>query len=99
MDCRVKPGNDGRRGASAASLEGWPRAAVSVADPSRLAAARRAPQDDGVCCGGRDAKHPVIPGCALLGAGPESLTPSRGYGFRVRAEDARPGMTKLLRLA
>src|SRR3954451_1591135 len=35
----------------------------------------------------------VIPGCALLGAGPESITPNRGYGFRVRAEEARPGMT------
>ena len=30
----------------------------------------------------------VIPGCALLGAGPESITPIRGYGFRVRASRA-----------
>src|SRR4051812_43904652 len=30
---------------------------------------------------------------APLGAGPESITPDRGYGFRVRAEEARPGMT------
>src|SRR3954452_3442472 len=34
----------------------------------------------------------VIPGCALLGADPESST-VRGSGFRVRVEEARPGMT------
>jgi hypothetical protein len=34
----------------------------------------------------------VIPGCALLGADPESST-MHGSGFRVRAEEARPGMT------
>src|SRR3954469_7305471 len=34
----------------------------------------------------------VIPGCALLGADPEAST-VRGSGFRVRAEEARPGMT------
>src|SRR4051794_9562270 len=32
----------------------------------------------------------VIPGCALLGAGPESITPNRGYGFRVRAKPRAP---------
>jgi hypothetical protein len=34
----------------------------------------------------------VIPGCALLGADPESST-VHCSGFRVRAEVARPGMT------
>ncbi|MEA2940601.1 MAG: hypothetical protein QOD09_1130, partial [Bradyrhizobium sp.] len=34
----------------------------------------------------------VIPGCALLGADPESST-VHCSGFRVRAEEARPGMT------
>ena len=40
----------------------------------------------------------VIPGCAFgrrqpaEGAGPESITPIRGYGFRARAR-ARPGKT------
>jgi hypothetical protein len=33
--------------ALARRLEGWPRALSPVADPSRLAALRRAPQDDG----------------------------------------------------
>src|SRR5437868_7927412 len=32
----------------------------------------------------------VIPGCARLGAGPESITADRGYGFRARAEDGAP---------
>src|SRR3954470_7376426 len=32
----------------------------------------------------------VIPGCALLGAGPESITTIGGYGFRARAEDGAP---------
>src|ERR1700710_460454 len=30
---------------------------------------------------------------APLGAGPESITPNRGYGFRVRSLCSRPGMT------
>jgi hypothetical protein len=29
-----------------------------------------------------------------LGAGPESITTIGGYGFRARAEEARPGMTQ-----
>src|SRR5947209_8552062 len=32
----------------------------------------------------------VIPGCARSGAGPESITPARGYGFRARAQEAAP---------
>jgi hypothetical protein len=36
----------------------------------------------------------VIPGCAHLGADPESRQEYRVAGFRVRAEEARPGMTK-----
>src|SRR4051794_31908182 len=42
----------------------------------------------------RNITSAVIPGCALLGAGPESITPTGGYGFRARAEAARPGMTE-----
>src|SRR5260370_11383277 len=30
---------------------------------------------------------------APLGAGPESITPNRGYGFRARSLCSRPGMT------
>jgi hypothetical protein len=30
---------------------------------------------------------------APLGAGPESITPNRGYGFRARSLRSRPGMT------
>src|SRR3954466_130758 len=39
--------------------------------------------------------HPLfaIPGCAFLGAAPESITPNRGYGFRARSLRSRPGMT------
>src|SRR4051794_38427026 len=32
----------------------------------------------------------VIPGCARLGAGPESITTIGGYGFRARAEGGAP---------
>src|SRR3954464_5588227 len=32
----------------------------------------------------------VIPGCALLGAGPESITTIGGYGFRARAQGGAP---------
>src|SRR4051794_35193613 len=32
----------------------------------------------------------VIPGCASLGAGPESITTIRGYGFRARAQGGTP---------
>src|SRR3954454_798288 len=32
----------------------------------------------------------VIPGCALLGAGPESITTIGGYGFRARAKRRAP---------
>src|SRR3954452_2831923 len=39
-----------------------------------------------------DSTHLVIPGCALLGADPESSA-MHCSGFRVRAEEARPGMT------
>src|ERR1700731_4151794 len=41
----------------------------------------------------RNDGHIVIPGCALLGADPESRQEYRVAGFRVRAEEARPGMT------
>jgi hypothetical protein len=32
-------------------------------------------------------------GDAPLGAGPESITPDCGYGFRARSFHSRPGMT------
>ena len=32
----------------------------------------------------------VIPGCALLGAGPESILTDGGYGFRARAQEGAP---------
>ena len=41
-------------------------------------------------CALRAPSPTVIPGCALSGAGPESITPNRDYGFRVRAKTRAP---------
>src|SRR4051812_13636744 len=35
----------------------------------------------------------------LFGAGPESITTIRGYGFRARSFHSRPGMTGLIELS
>ena len=43
---------------------------------------------------GGSSVHSVIPGHALR-VDPESETRLRGSGFRVRAEEARPGMTEI----
>jgi hypothetical protein len=48
---------------------------------------------EGFVSGDYQIAHLVIPGCASLGADPESRT-EHCSGFRVRAEEARPGMTE-----